>query len=236
MQSYSLLYFFLGSCNVINNGGVNGNGNIRNEKRNVGNFTGVKTSGSIDVEITNGDSYSVSAEDDDNILPYIVTEVNNGILNVHYKDGTSINNDHAKVYVVAPSLDKLISAGSADIASQDIIKSSQEIKIDVSGSGDVKAGVDAPRVSVSVSGSGNVTLNGRTKDFNCDGSGTGDLNCGSLESENTTVTVSGTGNAHVYASVHLSATSNGTGDILYRGNPPNPEIHTSGTGSVEAEK
>jgi hypothetical protein len=228
--------FFLASCNVMNGPGINGNGNIRTEKRSVGNFTGVKTSGSIDVEITNGDSYSVSAEDDDNVLPYIVTEVNDGMLNVHYKDGASINNDHAKVYVIAPSLDKLVSSGSADITSQDIIKSSQEIKIDVSGSGDVKTGVDAPQVSLSVSGSGSVTLNGRTKDLTCQASGSGDLNCGSLQSENATVTVSGSGNAHVFASVHLSATSHGSGDIFYRGTPSNPEIHTSGSGSVEAEK
>lgn len=239
MKSFAIVFaslFFLGSCNVINNGGVNGNGNIRTEKRNVGNFTGVKASGSIDVEITNGDSYSVSAEDDDNVLPYIITEVNNGILNVHYKDGISINNDHAKVYVIAPSLDNLISSGSADITSQDIIKNSQQIKIDISGSGDVKTGVDAPQVDVSVSGSGNVSLNGRTKDFTCQVSGSGDINCGSLESENTTVTVSGSGNAHVFASVHLSATARGSGDIFYRGSPSNPEIHTSGSGSVEAEK
>ena len=82
---------------------ITGNGNIRTEKRNTGNFTGVKTSGSIDVEISNGNAYSVSVEDDDNIFPYIITEVKNGILNVHYKNNTSINNDHAKVYITAPS-------------------------------------------------------------------------------------------------------------------------------------
>jgi len=47
--------------------------------------------------------------------------------------------------------------------------------------------------------------------------------------------VSGSGNAHVFASVHLSASVSGSGDIYYRGNPQNPEIHTSGSGSVSAE-
>ena len=225
------LILLVSSCNMIS-----GNGNIRTEKRNTGNFTSVKTSGSIDVEINSGDAYAVSAEDDDNILPYIVTEVNDGTLDIHYKNNTSVNNDHAKVYVTVPSLDKVIASGSADIAIRDILKNPQKIEMSVSGSGSIKGGLDAPAVSVDVSGSGNVDLKGRTKDFDCSVSGSGDINCGGLQSENTTVAVSGSGNAHVFASVHLSASAHGSGDIYYGGNPSNPEIHTSGSGSVQAEK
>jgi len=226
----------ISSCNVISGDMITGNGNIRTEKRNTGNFNSVKASGAIDVEISNGDAYAVSVEDDDNILPYIITEVNNGVLNVHYRDNTSINNDHGKVYVTAPTLEKIISSGSADITSQDIIKNSQQITLTASGSGNIKIGVDAPETEASVSGSGNVSLHGRTKDFTCHISGSGDLDCKSFQSENTTVTVSGSGNAHVFASVHLSASVHGSGDVFYSGNPANPEIHTSGSGSVQAEK
>ena len=219
------------SCNVIN-----GNGNIRTDKRNTGNFHAVKTSGSIDIEISSGTGYSVSVEDDDNVLPYIVTEVNNGTLNVRYQDGTSISSDHAKVYITTPSLDKLSTSGSADIAIVDQLKSLQAIEMNVSGSGNIKGEVDAPSVSVEITGSGNVDLKGRTKDFECTVTGSGDINCGGLQSENTTVKIMGSGNAHVFASVHLSASSFGSGDIYYGGNPSNPEIHTAGSGSVQAEK
>ena len=226
----------MSSCNVITGDSVTGNGNIRTEKRSTGNFNAVKASGSIDIEIKSGDAYAVSVEGDDNILQYIVTDVNGGTLNVHYKNGYSINNDHAKVYVTAPSLDKLSISGSGDITTTDILKNSREIEMNVSGSGNIKGQVDAPSIKVSVGGSGNVSLTGRTKDFTCTVSGSGDINCTGLESENTIVKVSGSGNAHVFASVHLSATVSGSGDVYYRGNPANPEIHTSGSGSVEAEK
>lgn len=215
---------------------ITGNGNIRTEKRNTGNFNSVKASGAIDVEISNGDAYAVSVEDDDNVLPYIITEVNNGVLNVHYRDNTSISNDHGKVYVTARTLEKITSSGSADITSQDIIKNSQQITFTASGSGNIKVGADAPEIEASVNGSGNISLHGRTKDFTCKVSGSGDLNCKDLQTENTTATVSGSGNAHVFASVHLSASVRGSGDVYYSGNPSNPEIHTSGSGSVEAEK
>jgi hypothetical protein len=135
---------------------IAGNGNIRAEKRNAGNFHGVKSGGSIDIEIKNGDTYSVSVEDDDNLLPYIVTEVNDGVLDVYYKSNTSINGDHAKVYVTAPSLDKIVAAGSADITASDLLKNTKNIDMNVSGSGSIKGKVDAPSINISVIGSGNI--------------------------------------------------------------------------------
>ncbi len=215
---------------------MTGNGNIRTEKRNVGDFHGLKSGGSIDIEIKNGDTYSISVEDDDNLLPYIVTEVNDGILEVYYKSNTSINEDHAKVYVTAPSLDKIVAAGSSDIIANDILKNTKNIDMKVSGSGSIKGEVDAPSVNLSIFGSGDIELTGRTKDFDGKVSGSGDLNCGKLQSENATVIVSGSGNAHVFASVHLSATVSGSGDVYYGGNPTSPEIHTSGSGTVQTEK
>ena len=239
MKNLSILIaasVLMGSCNIISGSVVTGNGNIRTEKRSPGNFNGVKTSGSIDIEIASGNAYSVSVENDDNLLQYVVTEVNGSTLNVHYKDGYSIIDDHAKVYVTAPSLDKLSVSGSGNITSQGMLKSSRQIEVAISGSGNIKAQVDAPAVDVSISGSGNVGLTGRTKDFTSNIFGSGDINCGGLEGENATVKVAGSGNTHVFASVHLSATVVGSGDVYYRGNPPSPEIHTTGSGSVEPEK
>lgn len=219
------------SCSMMS-----GNGNVRKENRNVSDFHSVHSSGSIDVDISNGNGYTVSAEDDDNLLSYLVTEVNGGTLNIHYKDNIMIHHDHAKVYVTAPGLDNVTSSGSANIVMTDVLKNTQKIDFDVSGSGDIKGEVDAPAISLDISGSGNITLRGRTKDFDGTVTGSGDVDCRGLESENTKIDVSGSGNAHVFASVHLSASVSGSGDIYYRGGPQNPEIHKSGSGSVEAEK
>ena len=227
---------FICSCNVIDGAAVTGNGNIRTEKRSTGNFNAVKSSGSIDIEVNSGDAYSVSVENDDNILQYVVTDVHDGTLDVHYKDGYSIIDDHAKVYVIAPSLDKLSVSGSGDIISQGMLKNTRQIEMNVSGSGNIKAQVDAPVIDISVGGSGNISVTGHTKDLTCSINGSGDVNCGGLESENVTVKIAGSGNAHVFASVHLSAGVVGSGDVYYRGNPSSPDIHTTGSGSVEPEK
>jgi predicted small secreted protein len=219
------------SCNVIS-----GNGDVRDEKRDVSNFQAVKTSGSIDVEIKSGDNYTLTVQNDENLLSYIVTEVNNGILKIHYKNGYSISNDHAKVFVTAPSFDKIITSGSGNVVSNGVIKNARQIEFNLSGSGDVDAGVEAPSIKVSGYGSGNVKLSGRTKDFDCRMSGSGDVNCANLKSENTTVSIAGSGNAHVFASVHLTARISGSGNIYYLGNPQSPEIHVAGSGTVQQQK
>jgi len=227
----AICYLGLSSCNMIT-----GNGNVKKESRNPGEFTSVQTSGSVDVEISNGNNCSVTVEDDENLLPYLVTEIDNGRLYIHYKNGISVNNDHSKVYVTAPTLNEVNTSGSADIVLTDLLRNTEKIDFSASGSGSIKGQVDAPAVSIDISGSGSAKLSGRTKDFNATVTGSGDIECGGLESENTTVDVSGSGNAHVFASVHLSASVTGSGDVFYRGNPQNPEIHTSGSGSVQAEK
>jgi len=175
-------------------------------------------------------------ENDENLIPYVITDVNNGVLNIHYKNGYSVMNDHAKVIVTAPDLDKLITSGSGDISSDGTIKSNRELGINTSGSGDVNASVDAPSVKVTGSGSGNISLSGTTKDFDCKISGSGDVKCAGLKSENTSIRVSGSSDAHVFASVSLKVNVSGSGDVTYSGNPTSPEIHIAGSGSVKAQE
>lgn len=215
---------------------VSGNGNVREEKRDISDIQAVKTSGSIDVEIKSGTDYSLVVQDDENLLHYVITDIENGTLNIHYKNGYSIMNDHAKVFVTIPSLNKITTSGSADITSDGTIKNSNEIEINTSGSGDINVTVDAPSVKATGSGSGNISISGRTKDFQCKVSGSGDINCSGLKSENADIRVSGSSNVHVFASVSLQVNVTGSGDVYYGGNPTSPQIHITGSGTVQAEK
>lgn len=232
----NLILILISSILFISCASVSGNGKIRDENREISNIYEVRTSGSIDVEIRSGNNYSLKVQDDENLLPYVITEVDDGVLNVHYKDGYSILRDHAKVIITAPTLEKLSSSGSADITSVGIIKNSNQIEINTSGSGDINAQVDAPSIRVSGSGSGNITLSGRTKDFDCKISGSGDVKCANLKSENADVHVAGSSDVHVFASVTLKVSVTGSGDVYYGGNPSSPEIHITGSGTVQAVK
>ena len=233
MKTVLLSVFFiaaLSSCKMIS-----GNGNVKKETRNPGTFTKIHSSGSADVVITSGSDCSVTVEDDDNLLPYMETVVENETLQIHYRDGISVTNDHAKIYVTAPTLSDVTTSGTSDIILSDVLRNPAKISFHSSGTGNIDGEVDAPAISVSLSGTSTVKLQGRTKDFDCQISGVGHADCGNLESENTKVNVSGVGDAHVFASVRLDATVSGTGNVYYRGNPQNPQIHTSGVGSIKSE-
>src|SRR6185437_13903769 len=203
MKTAMLAIFFmavLSSCKMIS-----GNGNVKKETRNPGTFTKIHSSGTADVVITSGINCAVTVEDDDNLLPYLETNVENGTLQIHYKDGVSVTNDHAKIYVTAPTLSGVATSGTSNITVSGLLQNPGKISFKTSGVGNIEGEVDAPAISVSVSGAGTVKLRGRTKDFDCELSGVGHADCGNLESENTTVSVSGVGDAHVFASVHLNA-------------------------------
>ena len=232
----NLLLLLFSSMIFISCESISGNGNVKDEKRPLSNINTVRTSGSIDVEIANGDTYSLTVEDDENLIPYVVTEVNGGELNIHYKDGFSVMNDHAKVIVTAPTLDKIITSGSGDITTNGVITNNNQIEMNTSGSGDVKANVNAPSIKVTGSGSGDIELSGMTKNFDCSISGSGDIKCSNLKSENAVIHVAGSSDVHVFASVSLKVNVTGSDDVHYSGNPASPEIHITGSGTVEAER
>ena len=215
---------------------ITGNGNIVTELRKVNRFDGIRTKGSIDVEIINGTDQTVKVEADENVLPYIITKVDEGLLDVHYKSGKSFRNVDAKVFVSSDVLDRLTVSGSGGIVSRDTIKSADIIEIKIGGSGDISVVADAPSITAAISGSGTITLAGRTKDFKGNITGSGDLKCSSLLCENATVKVTGSGTARVYASVHLIARVTGSGDIYYSGSPSSPDIKKTGSGTIQADK
>lgn len=222
----SFLFF---SCNVIT-----GNGVIKEESRQVPDFNELQTSGSVDVEIQPGTEIGVKVISDENIIPYVVTEVKSGVLEIHFKKGVSISNDHTRVIVSAPSLNKMTTSGSGDISSNGTITNNQIIYLKSSGSGDFKLALDAPAVNITGSGSADFELSGFTKDVSATLSGSGELKCRDLKAENVNVRITGSADAKVFASATLRVAITGSGNVQYWGNPSLPEIKSSGSGTVKS--
>ena len=226
---FTLSSLFL-SCDFDSNF-IRGNGNVVTEAREIGEFHSIKSRGSIDIDIMPSDSYKLEIQNDENLLQYMLLEVVDGVLEVKYKKG-SYSSDHSKVFITVPTLKEIKSAGSADISIHGILKNSEEIKIDLSGSGNIEGEVDAPVINAMSSGSGNIELSGRTKTFLCEIRGSGDVKCEDLKSENVDVHLRGSADISVFASVSLKIKVAGSGNVYYRGNPPNPDITVSGSGKV----
>ncbi|HXB93557.1 MAG TPA: head GIN domain-containing protein [Puia sp.] len=227
------LSIFLGSCRDILGKRVHGNGNIRTEDRSVNDFKNVEVSGAAKVLVSQGDHPAVKIEGDENLLPYMEVEQMGDKITIHEKQGFHLlpSND-LKVYVTAPIFNSIEASGACDIIGQNKISNPENLDLHVSGAGDIRMEIDAPRLGAEVSGSGSIYLKGQTKEVSLDLTGAGHAHCYDLLSESTKVEITGAGSAEVYASVRLDAEVSGAGEVKYKGNASEVSQHVGGAGSV----
>ena len=221
------------SCRYIGGKRVRGNGHITTETRTVGEFNSVRAGGAYNVYVTQDSQFSVKVEADENLMEYIDIYTEGDDLFIENKYGYNPRPSRKlKVYVSAPAYRRISVSGAGDIVGQNQISNHDQLELRVSGAGNVKMDVDAPRVEVHVSGSGDIALKGKAKDFDASVSGAGNIKCYDMMAEKTDVQISGAGDAEVFASVQLDARVSGAGNVKYKGDPPTVNSKTSGAGSI----
>lgn len=227
------LPFFIASCDGIGGKRVHGDGNVHSDDRSVSAFKILDLRVNADVFISTGDHAAVKLEGDDNLLKFIEVEQSGERVTIRSREGFNLvpTND-LKVYITTPVVDKINASCACNIESQNKLTSPDGLQMHMSGAGNIKLEVDAPRVEAGLSGAGNITLKGTTKDVKLNLSGAGNAHCYELLAENTDVDISGFGSAEVYASVKLSASVSGAGSVDYKGNATDIEKHVSGAGEV----
>lgn len=224
----------ISSCNWWGMKTVTGNGTIVTEKRSVAGFSEVSVGGPFEVVIRPGEGYGVSIETDENLLPYVNFDKDGRKLKIKLRHGVNIRSKHGiKVKISMPEIRALSFAGSGKISVEGEIVSNEKLKLSVAGSGDIEAGVKCPVVDANIAGSGTIKVWGETRDVDLDIAGSGDFKAADLLSEKTKVSIAGSGNAHVYASTNLDISIAGSGDVYYKGNPPNIKKSIAGSGNIK---
>jgi hypothetical protein len=222
------------SCRYMFGKRVRGNGNIRTEEHSVSSFKNVEVSGAIDLYVSQGDVKPVKIETDDNLLQYIEVIQEGDKIIIQSKEGFNLRpTGKIKVYVSTVVYNHIDVSGACSITGQNKIVNTEDLKLEVSGAGDINMDVTAPVVSAEVSGAGSVNLKGETKSFDLELTGASKAHCFDLLSEKTRVDISGAGDADVYASVKLDAEVSGAGIVKYKGSATIFNQHVSGAGSVK---
>jgi hypothetical protein len=191
--------------------GVRGSGNVISEPRTVSGFDSIALSGDGQLIIEQGDSDSLTVTADDNLLPYLTSDVSGKELRLSTRNGTSVNPSRRVVYHV--SLKKL----------QDIA---------LSGSGSVDAShVNTDRLKISVSGSADIRTSGNAGQQDISISGSADYHGEDLKTKIASIEISGAAKAVVAVSDKLDASVSGAGSIEYVGDPVVTQ-QVSGAGSI----
>lgn len=191
-------------------GGVRGSGNVTKETRALSGFKSIETGGVFQIEVVAQKDFSVEVEADDNILPLINTEVNDGVLRIsserHIKSTGPI-----RVRISAPDIEKLDISGAASATLSNVKNSSLDIQS---------------------SGASKINVSGETAKLTIDVSGATKINADELKAEDAVIESSGASYISVNVSGDLRSDVSGASKVYYSGSPKNVITKKSGVSCV----
>ena len=202
----SLLVLLAAGCDWR---GVRGNGHIRTDSRPVTAFTRVDAGGFYEIEWRPGVP-SCQITTDDNLLPYITTEMDGDVLKLDLKE-TIAPTHGIKVALSSPSLDGASLSGA--------------LHFDASSLG-------GATFALETSGASKVTLAGKVHRLLASLTGASKLHATDLAAEDVELSVTGAGRADVSATNLLRAVITGAGKVNYSGHPKSVEKKITGAGKI----
>ncbi|MGV3657469.1 MAG: head GIN domain-containing protein [Chitinophagaceae bacterium] len=212
-----------------------GEGPVRTETRNISNFKGVDLRMNAKVYFTQAPAYSVEVKAQDNILGYLITNVEGGNLVIRLRNDVRLGrHEDIIVNVSGPDLESLRISGSGDIRTPNLIDADNGLEMDISGSGNIEM-VDlvAPELDANISGSGDISIEtGVVPAEKLKISGSGNINLANVLARQVQTTTSGSGNTRVNASEQLKVTISGSGNVFYKGQPT-IDLSVSGSGKLK---
>ena len=191
-------------------GGVRGNGSVQTERRDIRGFKSVDVSGVFQVEIVAQKDFGVQVEADENLLQYIKTEVEDGVLEISTSKRIK-SSSGLKVRISAPDIEKLEVSGVAKVWLSDL----KNLGLEVDASGHSK-----------------VDLSGQADKLVVDVSGASKIEAENLKTRAATVSASGASYVGVFATDALRTSASGASHISYTGGATDVVKNTSGASSI----
>lgn len=236
---FTLALFFVTITNVnaqFWNKKIKGNGNYITKNRTVKSFNSVKLAGSFDIELIEGNEGSIKINTDENLIPYIITEVKKNTLKIRFKKGYSYRSRRGvKIKVGFNKLTEASLAGSGDIYCKNTIIA-DHFKTAVAGSGDIELILNAQSIEAKIAGSGDILLEGNTDNFKVAIAGSGDVSAYKLKANKVNVRIAGSGDVETNVVNEIHGKIAGSGDISYKGNPETVKLKSAGSGDITKVK
>ncbi len=214
---------------------ISGNGHMKKETRPAGRaFDEISSSGKYRILLKQGSTHAIEIEADENILPYLETEIDDNELSLHPKKGYNISpSKPITVWITLANLKEINASGQAEIVTEGTFKGAS-LETNFSGRVDAKLNVQYEKLEVAISGSGKMKLSGRADQAEIAVSGSGEVDAPEMQSQHMELQISGSGNASVNVSKKLEVAISGSGNVKYRGNPSIEQM-VSGRGKVTHE-
>jgi hypothetical protein len=228
----AFLLLSLSACHDDDMWGIRGEGPVVSENRNLNDFHQIDFGIDGEVILKQGPEQKIEIEAQENILDVLETRVRRDKLEIDFGNKQVRRYKDVKIYITLPMITYLKVSGSGKITG-DTDFDIADLSLRISGSGSIDFGaLGANKIDSEISGSGNLYLNGDCVKHDSDISGSGKISAYDLASLETSIRISGSGNAEVAVADRLKANVSGSGRVRYKGNPT-VDVSISGSGKVE---
>jgi hypothetical protein len=194
--------------------GVQGSGKMVTENRALESFEKLQVDISADVSIKQGQAVKCSISGDDNIVSLIQTDVAGQQLRIGAKETISPKLN-IKIEIEVPLLTEVVLNGSGNIWMDQVTRD---------------------KAYLALKGSGSITANGSVKELTAALEGSGKLQLDKLSAGQTTVKISGSGDAFVCASESLTSLIKGSGNLTAMGKARIFDAAIYGSGSIKGKE
>ena len=205
------------------------------QKRDVTGYHAIHISGGIDLYLSQGDEAVAVSAADLSDRDRIVTEVENGVLQVHMAGQGmhwgSRGDRKLKAYVSFKQLDGLNASGGSDIFIESGIRT-DKLDLGLSGGSDLKGKMTVRELAIIQGGGSDIYLGGEVTHLSVHATGGSDFHGYDLLAEECRVEASGGSDIQVTASKELSINASGGSDVYYKGAAMIRDQHASGSSSI----
>ncbi|MCY7278850.1 MAG: DUF2807 domain-containing protein [Phormidesmis sp. CAN_BIN44] len=201
----------LAGCNLISNpSNVQGSGIAKTEKRAVASFDSLDVNYAGAIAVRSQEQQSLEISGDDNIIPFITTEVKNGTLYIRATKGYSPE-QKLQIRASTPNVKRFVfdGVGEANLSN---------IKND--------------RLEIVLTGVGSFSASGETKEADITLSGVGSVDAKNLRAVNVKVNSTAIGNVDLSVTGQLDVNASGIGEVNYYGNPKIVNRQAKGIGKI----
>lgn len=214
---------------------IMGPGENTESVREISDFQKINLSGAGVLKITQGNEESITIIGDNRVVPKIRTEVIDGTLTIKPKPQFFLLffPMTKTIYdIKVKDLNSIKISGSGEIETLNELRSN-DLDIDINGSGEGILDIDVASLRLNISGSGEFTLSGDAEKQVLDISGSGEYFGNNLSGKEGSVKISGSGDVQMNVSEKLDIKISGSGSVGYMGNP---EVSQSISGSGDVEQ
>jgi len=226
---FAVLSILFSSCWFLGPS-IKGNGDVKEQARQVGEFDKIKVSRGMNVYIFQGNPAKVVVIADSNLHEVIETEVNGGMLEITAKENIRWAKEK-KVMVTIDKLSGVETSSGSNVWSQAQI-SSENLNLHASSGANLTMEVNAKTLNADCSSGANIKLSGLAKEAELEASSGANLKAQALKADECNMRASSGGNVSSTVVVKFDGHASSGGSIVYYGEPTSTTINTSSGGSI----